>query len=288
MCILTPEVLWWPVWGPIICFLQHVCGIKAPCLSKVLPGTLGPTDLPNLNIHSFYSPESTEFPVPSCLTQHRRGNRKVSPCVVCPPMGLPSTPPTPVANLLHGGNVPGETSFSTEASSVCICSRGFFLHLISSAFQFSGDCLQVPVHIRCFFLFPRIVRKLLSSFLLFIRSYGGKSRPGKKGKVLVAQSCLTLCDPMDCSPPGSSAHGILQARVLEWVTMSFSRGLPEPGIEPRSLALQADSLPSEPPGSPIKVIICAYSSTLSQNFPVVFLPKKFAQRILFYSTENHL
>ena len=40
----------------------------------------------------------------------------------------------------------------------------------------------------------------------------------------VPQSCLTLCDPMDCSPPGSSVHGILQARILEWVAISFSRG----------------------------------------------------------------
>ena len=40
----------------------------------------------------------------------------------------------------------------------------------------------------------------------------------------VAQSCLTLCDPMDCSLPGSSVHGIFQARVLEWVAISFSRG----------------------------------------------------------------
>ena len=40
----------------------------------------------------------------------------------------------------------------------------------------------------------------------------------------VAQSCLTLCDPVDCNPPGSSAHGILQARVLEWVAISFCRG----------------------------------------------------------------
>ena len=39
---------------------------------------------------------------------------------------------------------------------------------------------------------------------------------------LVAQSCPTLCDPMDCSPPGSSVHGILQARILEWVAISFS------------------------------------------------------------------
>ena len=42
------------------------------------------------------------------------------------------------------------------------------------------------------------------------------------------QSCLTLCKPMDCSPPGSSVHGILQARILEWVAMSFSRGSSQP------------------------------------------------------------
>ena len=42
--------------------------------------------------------------------------------------------------------------------------------------------------------------------------------------VLVAQLCPTLCDPMDCSPPDSSVHGILQARILEWVASSFSRG----------------------------------------------------------------
>jgi len=45
---------------------------------------------------------------------------------------------------------------------------------------------------------------------------------------IVAQSCLTLCDPMDCSLPGSSFHGILQARVLEWVAISFSRGSSQP------------------------------------------------------------
>ena len=42
---------------------------------------------------------------------------------------------------------------------------------------------------------------------------------------LVAKLCLTLCDPVDCSPPGSTVRGILQARILEWVAISFSRGL---------------------------------------------------------------
>ena len=44
----------------------------------------------------------------------------------------------------------------------------------------------------------------------------------------VAQSGLTLCDPVDCSPPGSSVHGILQARILEWVAVSFSKGSSRP------------------------------------------------------------
>ena len=44
----------------------------------------------------------------------------------------------------------------------------------------------------------------------------------------VTQSCPTLCDPVDCSPPGSSVHGILQARILEWVAISFSRGSSRP------------------------------------------------------------
>ena len=49
------------------------------------------------------------------------------------------------------------------------------------------------------------------------------------------QLCLTLCDPMDCSLPGFSVHGISQARILEWVAMPFSGDLPGPGIEHTSL-----------------------------------------------------
>ena len=67
-------------------------------------------------------------------------------------------------------------------------------------------------------------------------------------RVCVCYSCLTLCDPMDCSPPGSSFYGILQAWILEWVAMPFSRGSSHWGTEPMSPALQEDSLPSEPPG----------------------------------------
>ena len=66
--------------------------------------------------------------------------------------------------------------------------------------------------------------------------------------VLVTQSCLTLRDPVGCSLPGASVHGILQARILEWVAVSFCRDAPGSGTAPRSPALQADPLPSEPPG----------------------------------------
>ena len=63
----------------------------------------------------------------------------------------------------------------------------------------------------------------------------------------VAQSCLTLCDPVDCSLPDSSVGGIYQARILEWVVISSSKGSSSPGIEPASPALQVDSLPPEKP-----------------------------------------
>ena len=69
--------------------------------------------------------------------------------------------------------------------------------------------------------------------------------------VLVAHLYLTLCDLMDYSPPESSVCGIPQVRILEWVAMSSSRGLPHPGIESMSLtspALVGRFFTTEPPG----------------------------------------
>ena len=62
------------------------------------------------------------------------------------------------------------------------------------------------------------------------------------------QLCLTLCDPMHYSPPGSSVHGILQARILEWVALLSSKGSKQPLL--CLLYWQAGSLPLEPPGMP--------------------------------------
>ena len=76
--------------------------------------------------------------------------------------------------------------------------------------------------------------------------------------MLVVQPHPTLCDTTDYSPPAFSVDRIHQARILEWVAIPFSRGSSDPGIELRSPALQADSLPSEPPGKPKKLYSASF------------------------------
>ena len=87
----------------------------------------------------------------------------------------------------------------------------------------------------------------------------------------VTQSCPTLCNPMDCVPPGPSVHGILQARTLEWAAVSSSRGSSSPRDWIRPTVLQADSSLSEIQGKPL--------------LPFYFLPiqrgKKLTNRIWF-------
>ena len=67
---------------------------------------------------------------------------------------------------------------------------------------------------------------------------------------LVTKSCPTLCDPMDCSPPGSSVHEIFQAGMLDWVAISSSGDLPNPGIKHTSPELAGGFFTTEPPGKP--------------------------------------
>ena len=80
-------------------------------------------------------------------------------------------------------------------------------------------------------------------------------------------SCVWFCDPMDCSWPGSPVHEISQARIREWVAISFSRHLPNPGIEPASPALAGRFFTPEPPWKPPK------STTKT-----IFLIKKIKER----------
>ena len=67
---------------------------------------------------------------------------------------------------------------------------------------------------------------------------------------LVAQLRTALCDPLDCSPPGSSVHGILKQEYWRGLPFSSAADLSGPGIKPDSPTLQADSLPSEPARKP--------------------------------------
>jgi len=69
-----------------------------------------------------------------------------------------------------------------------------------------------------------------------------RKESGSVGHSVVSDSC----DPMDCSPPGSSVHGLLQARILEWVAISFSRASSPHRDQRRISCLQADSLLCEP------------------------------------------
>ena len=103
---------------------------------------------------------------------------------------------------------------------------------MESSFAWCLLYLHLGAHLTYFYLLSR----LLTFFPLIPASQS----------VLVVQSCLTLCDPTDCSPSGASVHGILQARVLGWLPFLSPGYVPDPGIESGSAILQADFLPSEP------------------------------------------
>ena len=69
--------------------------------------------------------------------------------------------------------------------------------------------------------------------------------------MLVAQSCSTLCDPMNCSPQAPLSMKFSRQEYWSGLPFPYPGDLPDPGIEPESPALQADFLPSEPPGKPL-------------------------------------
>ena len=109
--------------------------------------------------------------------------------------------------------------------------------------------------------------RLFTSCLMLQRSIPPTS-------AVLGQLCLTLCDPMDRNPPGSPVHGILQARTLEWVAMSSSRGSSQSRDWTQSPAFQVDPLPSEPRGNPSLLLDCQ-----------LFQDKK---RVLFFLTTPHV
>ena len=85
---------------------------------------------------------------------------------------------------------------------------------------------------------------------------------GGGGGGLFAQSSLTHCNSMDCSPPGSSVHGISQARILEWVAISFSKGSSQPRGQTCISCLAYRFFTTEPPGKPLNGLLVSKTEFL--------------------------
>ena len=142
---------------------------------------------------------------------------------------------------------------SQETGKVAWYSHVFknFLHFVIrtvKAFSIVNEAeVDVFLEFSCFLYDPTNVGNLVSGSSAFSKPslYIWKFLAHVLLKVKVVQLCLTLCDFMDYI-----IHGILQARILEWVAFPFSRVSSQPRIEPRSPSLQADSLPAEPQGKP--------------------------------------
>ena len=127
-------------------------------------------------------------------------------------------------------------------------------------FQFL-NIIKILLHV-CLSVYICIIYVFLYIYVCFIWTYNLNQNTGSWIFVYysvayitnsfhseVTKFCPTLCNPMDYSLPGFFIHGIFQATVLKWVTISFSRGSSWPRGKPRSPALQVDTLPSEPPGN---------------------------------------
>ena len=106
--------------------------------------------------------------------------------------------------------------------------------------------------------------------------------------VLVAQSCLTLCDPMDCNVPGSSVHGIFQTRILEWVAIFFSRGSSWPRDWTQVSCIAGRLLTPEPQGMTIysKFTAFMYSFFLNKKKQYYFQSLEWEDRSLFIAFVN--
>ena len=104
--------------------------------------------------------------------------------------------------------------------------------------------------------------------------------------MLVAQSCLTLDDPRDCSPPGSSVHGILQTRILEWVTFPFSRRSSQPKERTQGSCIAGRFFYwATREALYLKVNMFFYSSTL--NFLIKLVCRKLVHRSIWRNTHPY-
>ena len=144
------------------------------------------------------------------------------------------------------------TSFSLMSTTLSLCLKPFKIQSsVLTDFQslnierWQGQCIHISRWCRWWFLGsePRFNLRILLNTVF------------QKATMCVgAQSCLNLCNPINCSPPDSSVRGILQARILEyWSGLPFlpPGDLPNPGITPKSPALAGRFFTTEPPGKPV-------------------------------------
>ena len=106
-----------------------------------------------------------------------------------------------------------------------------------------------------------------------------------KGMLCSAQSCPTLCDPMDYSPPGYCVHGVFQA-ILEWVAMASSRSS-RPGTELMSSALAGRFFNTAPPGKPLKNIAVKLSQQFYSNFIIMLIITTWTKSFFFKVEKNN-
>ena len=140
-------------------------------------------------------------------------------------------------------------SLSLPPQDLCIYSWIPFLHLNLPIF-WMGHCLLQKV-----FSLTKLLYAFWGSYIIFYLS--------EKCEKMLTQSCLTLCDDMDSSLSGSSVHGILQARIVERVTIPFFRGFSLPRDWIRVSHMTGRFFISEPPGKPQPQ--CSWSNKQSHS-----------------------
>ena len=127
--------------------------------------------------------------------------------------------------------------------------------------------ILLPVCGYVIYIFKRIIANYIIFLLTFLKLV--------ETPIFCMRVSPTPCNPMDCSPPGSSVQGILQVGILEWVAIPSSKGPSHPGIKPWSPASQADSLPFELQGSPIVCNLRVKKLTKQHNFRETISTMKF-------------
>ena len=177
--------------------------------------------------------------------------------------------------------IPTSIMESWRGSFICCCGqRSFwtwtgFLHQRIRLFPCWESCWdavlqqmkQWLLEYSCMVLTPPFVAKKISAFISERDTQHTHSLLFNDPTLCVhTQSYLTLCDPMDCGPLGSSVHEISQARILEWVAISYSRGFSQPRDQPVSPALAGGFFTTEPPGRPFSKSL--WSWKLLGSFPL--------------------